>query len=83
TNCAKYAPSANVSVLLDLEPHQLALQVIDDGPGASSHETGGGMGLVGMRERIAILGGTFDAASLQPRGFRVRVALPIPQQDAN
>jgi signal transduction histidine kinase len=58
-------------------PDSLELEVVDDGGGATAPATGGGHGLVGMRERVALYGGRFEASRRATGGFAVRVALPI------
>ncbi len=41
--------------------HSLELEVLDDGSGRSAEVPGGGHGLAGMRERVILYGGQFDA----------------------
>jgi signal transduction histidine kinase len=55
----------------------LELEIVDDGTGALAPVSGGGHGLVGMRERVALSGGRLDAGRAQGGGFAVRVLLPI------
>jgi signal transduction histidine kinase len=50
--------------------------VQDDGRGAGS-VVDGGHGIVGMQERVALLGGTLQVGSGPGGGFRVRAALPL------
>jgi signal transduction histidine kinase len=50
----------------------------DDGRGAGhAPEAGVGHGLVGMRERVAMHGGTFDAGPVPGRGWRVSASIPV------
>jgi signal transduction histidine kinase len=57
---------------------RLDIEVADDGHGQSAPITGGsGLGLVGMRERIDVLGGTLRAGPRDGGGFSVRAALPV------
>jgi signal transduction histidine kinase len=58
-------------------PDNLELEIVDDGAGASTRVPGGGHGLVGMRERVALYGGRLDAGRAPRGGFAVRVVLPI------
>jgi signal transduction histidine kinase len=56
----------------------IEVEVIDDGvPLAPDAAAQPGHGLVGMRERVALLGGTLEAAPRSPRGFRVKAWLPV------
>ena len=54
------------------------LEVADDGRGPPRPERDdGGHGLIGMRERVALYGGTLDAGAAPTGGFRVRARLPM------
>jgi signal transduction histidine kinase len=55
----------------------LELAVLDDGNGGAAPVNGGGHGLVGMRERVAMYGGSIEAGPERPEGFAVRVRLPV------
>src|SRR5699024_7261422 len=50
----------------------------DDGRGAASTSDGAGHGLLGMRERAQMLGGTLSAGPREGGGFRVRAEIPVP-----
>jgi signal transduction histidine kinase len=77
TNALKHAGDARASVRVRYGPDSLELEIADDGSGAAADAPGGGHGLVGMRERVALYGGRFDAGRRQNGGFAVRVLLPI------
>jgi signal transduction histidine kinase len=77
TNALKHAGEARATVHVRYAPDTLELEIVDDGGGAPEPATGGGHGLVGMRERVALYGGRFDASRRPAGGFAVRVALPI------
>jgi signal transduction histidine kinase len=79
TNVLKHAgPDPSVTVLVQWMPSALALEVSDDGRGATAAASDGrGQGLVGMRERAAMFGGSVSAAPRAGGGFRVRVDLPL------
>lgn len=74
TNAHKHAPGADVELLLEYEPSVVRLTVTDCGS-AGDGQPGGGMGLVGMRERAALLGGKLFAGQEGP-GWTVRMELP-------
>jgi signal transduction histidine kinase len=77
TNALKHAGDAQATVTVRYGPDQLDLEVADNGDGAAAPLPGGGHGLVGMRERVALYGGRLDAGRRDERGFAVRVVLPI------
>ena len=76
TNVRKHAPGAKVRVRLDYGEHQVALVVRDSGgsPGELT-ATGAGYGLLGMRERAELLGGSLDAGP-DEEGFVVTLKVP-------
>ena len=76
TNALKHAGDANARVHVRYGPHSLELEIADDGEGEETRAPGGGHGLVGMRERVALYGGRFQANPAPGGGFIVRVALP-------
>jgi signal transduction histidine kinase len=76
TNTLKHAGDARATVHVRYGPDSLELEIADDGVG-SKRATGGGHGLVGMRERVALYGGRFDASRRPSSGFAIRVVLPI------
>ena len=76
TNSLRHAGGASARVRLRYEPDALDLEVIDDGPGATADNVGGGHGLIGMRERAQLFGGEVEAGSRPGGGFAVRARLP-------
>lgn len=76
TNVLKHAGGACAHVRVTYGEDELELQVLDDGSGAHSAEPGG-HGLVGMRERVTLYGGQFEATRNAGGGFVVRALLPI------
>jgi signal transduction histidine kinase len=76
TNVLKHAGAASARVVVRYSPHELELEVADDGRG-TNESNGAGHGLVGMRERVALYGGDFDAGSRNGGGFVVRARLPL------
>ena len=77
TNALKHAGDARASVRIRYGEDSLELEIADDGAGAPAAVTGGGHGLDGMQERVALYGGRLDAGRRAGRGFAVRVLLPI------
>ena len=77
TNALKHAGDARATVRISYSPDTLELEVSDDGVGGTARVAGGGHGLAGMRERVALYGGRLDAGKQSQRGFAVRAVLPI------
>jgi signal transduction histidine kinase len=78
TNTRKHGGlAATAAVTLRYEPDGLTVEVIDDGIASPGNEPAG-HGLAGMRERIAMYGGTVQAGPLQGGGFGVTAHLPCP-----
>jgi signal transduction histidine kinase len=74
TNVLKHAGASRADVLLRYGLRALELEVTDDGTGASAN--GSGHGLIGMRERAALYGGTLTAGRQPNGGFHVIARLP-------
>jgi len=80
TNAAKHAAGASVTATIRYRDGSLEIDVADDG-GADPErhrQADGGHGLVGMRERVALFGGSLEAAPAANGGFHVRARLPLP-----
>jgi signal transduction histidine kinase len=77
TNVLKHAGPARASVLVGYEPHQVRLEITDDGRGVNGRASGGGHGLVGMHERVAVYGGTLQTGPQAGGGFKVVACLPF------
>jgi len=77
SNAARYAPGARTRVEVRYGPASLLVQVVDDGAAEGvPSEPGGGHGLVGMRERVAMVGGTLSTGPREGGGFTVTAELP-------
>jgi signal transduction histidine kinase len=78
TNAGKHAPSSKVTVQVVYGNDDVRVEVADDGAASTPPELpGSGRGLVGMRERVAMFGGTFEAARGDGGGFRVAASFPF------
>ena len=78
TNALKHAGAgARATVTVSYRKDGLAIEVSDDG--STVMQAGAGHGLVGMRERVGVFGGTFDAGPRESGGFAVRALLPLEQ----
>jgi signal transduction histidine kinase len=73
TNVRRHAQAAHAHVKIGYEAASVSIHVADDGRGSSAPE---GSGLVGMRERVGALGGTFHAGSRSVGGFEVFAQIP-------
>lgn len=80
TNVIKHAgPGTTATLRLRYLPHQIELEISDDGrgPAARKHRQGAGLGLVGMQERAATLAGVLEAGPRSSGGWLVRVTAPL------
>ncbi|TFV72983.1 sensor histidine kinase [Blastococcus sp. CT_GayMR19] len=75
TNTRRHARATRACVRLDHTPVSLRIEITDDGRGPAGRSTG--HGLVGMRERAALYGGTLEAGTDPDGGFRVTAVLPV------
>lgn len=78
TNALKHAGAGTVSISVTTRDGRLEASIEDDGQGSTDETSGSGHGLVGMRERVAALGGILEAGPRAGRGFRVSIVLPLP-----
>lgn len=78
TNVLRHAGASRVVLRIEEADDTLGVTVTDDGRGGEVHDEG--MGLTGMRERVAALGGTLTVGPLQSGGFEVRATLPVTGQ---
>jgi signal transduction histidine kinase len=88
SNASQHAPGASVSVSVDLDAASVVLEVVN-GPAGAAGATGAaqpangnrgpGHGLAGMRERVALLGGSLEAGPALDGGFVVSAVLPLAE----
>jgi len=79
TNVVRHAGAVPVVVEIAYDPDALRLEIRNDPPAApgrgNGRVPGGGHGLLGMRERVALFGGSLDAGPVPDGGFAVRASL--------
>jgi len=81
TNALKYADRARTEVVLDYRSDGIEVEVLDEGPGRAlgadgDSEEPAGRGLAGLRERVALYGGSVEAGRRPSGGFALRAWLP-------
>ncbi|WP_419998723.1 sensor histidine kinase [Streptomyces boninensis] len=78
TNAVKHAAGAHVRVAVEHAPDAIRVEVTDTGghPSAAA-AAGNGRGLIGLRERLAVYGGTLEAGRRPRGGYRVRAEIPV------
>jgi len=93
SNAMRHAPGSSVVVQVAYQPDSLGLEIRNDAPAmngapvlvlSETRAAGGGHGLVGMRERATMLGGSLDAGPTGDGGFLVSAVLPVssPSEEA-
>jgi signal transduction histidine kinase len=80
TNARRHAPGADVDVEIAYRAQALELRVRDYGPGVPDGEPVEGHGLMGMRERAALAGGTFSSGPAAGGGFEIGATLPVDER---
>jgi signal transduction histidine kinase len=80
TNAVRHAGPTHARVRIGYRAGEVSIEVTDNGPRGQAPRpiarAGGGHGLIGMRERAALFGGTLEAGPYEG-GFRVRATLPV------
>jgi two-component system sensor histidine kinase UhpB len=83
TNVARHAQASEVRLRLERDGSRVVAVVTDDGQGfdtqhlSGSDATAHGVGLLGIRERVALLGGRFDIQSHPGQGTRLCIEIPL------
>ena len=77
TNVLKHAGPARAVIEVRYTDAAVTVEVIDDGAGSVAPAGAGGHGLAGMRERVAVHGGTLAAGPRSTGGFRVTACFPL------
>jgi signal transduction histidine kinase len=80
TNVARHSDASRVEIRLRQRPSELLLEVRDDGRGMTGEEmdAAASLGLIGMRERAAVVGGTLELDGVRGRGTIVTLRVPHP-----
>ncbi|MEV5927362.1 sensor histidine kinase [Streptomyces cellulosae] len=83
SNVLRHAPGATAHVTLAYGPRSLRVEVVNTAPTREAAPSeGAGHGLLGMRERAVMLGGTLTAGPWSGRGYRVEACLPVSAPSA-
>jgi signal transduction histidine kinase len=81
TNAARHAAGSRVGVHLRYEPDAVEVAVVDSGGQPAHTAPGGGRGLLGMRERVAVFAGTLETGPSADGGFAVHARLPLTAEE--
>ncbi|WP_251021900.1 sensor histidine kinase [Streptomyces sp. ISL-98] len=80
TNAVKHAAGASATVQVDYGANQLQVEVSNtSGSPSASAATGNGRGLIGLRERLAVYGGTLRTGPRPLGGYRVQAQIPLEE----
>lgn len=83
SNVAKHASATRVDVTIEQDDHAVVATVVDNGCGFVPRQgvapTGQGLGLLGMRERLALVGGRLELETPPGGGTTVRATVPAPR----
>ena len=83
TNVSRHARARRAEVRLARQPRKVLCSISDDGDGFESSQGspmtggGGGLGLIGIRERLGVLGGAMEIVSRPGRGTELKVTIPL------
>lgn len=75
-NTLKHGAASRATIAIALDDDRLRIQVVDDGRGVDMSAVNGSRGLVGMRDRLAAVGGTLDVRSVPERGTTLTAVVP-------
>ncbi|MFF8234848.1 sensor histidine kinase [Streptomyces caelestis] len=78
TNVVRHAGTGRCRVAIDYGDEELSVEIVDDGRGDTGNGSAHGFGIIGMRERVGLLGGRLSAGPRPEGGFRVEARLPMP-----
>ena len=80
TNIAKHSNASAVEISYSEEKQKQVFRIFDNGEGFESNNTTNGLGLIGIKERVKMLDGTFSIESNQKAGTKIKIKLPKVSQ---
>ncbi|MEV4543307.1 sensor histidine kinase [Micromonospora echinaurantiaca] len=87
TNVTRYAPGTSCRVAVAGGDTEVRVEIVDSGPANGlpprDAATGPGFGLVGVRERVRLMGGALTAGRRAEGGFALRAVVPLSRQEVN
>ncbi len=83
TNIMRHAAATTVYIDFFIVSNQLRLIIADNGKGFNKNLPRATLGILGMRERTSVLGGTFNVVSEKTKGTRIIISIPIKTQNEN
>ena len=85
TNVAKHAAASKVECSLFILNGEIQLKIIDNGKGFDHSLLGSTstLGIIGMKERTLLMGGTYDISSVFGEGTKITVTIPLPEPRKN
>ena len=79
TNCARHSEARSILIVLASEEDRYVMRIEDDGQGFTPAHQAKGIGLIGIEERVAEMGGTLTLDSKPGAGTRIRISIPLPK----
>jgi signal transduction histidine kinase len=80
TNALRHSKASQVKIVLRYRPSSLEVEVTDDGRGLDHAAAGGGHGLIGVRERVSLYGGSVELGPAPAGGTTLRAQLPVGER---
>jgi signal transduction histidine kinase len=80
TNVERHARAENVRIVVRLRDGSVELTVVDDGVGFDPDRDPNGFGMRGMRERVALIGGSIEIAAAPGSGTMIEAVVPLPER---
>jgi len=80
TNVLRHSTARQAQVRVEIDDCAIVIEVTDDGPKRTTAFPAGGHGVQGMQERVAALGGSCEAGTVNGAGWRVRARIPLAGQ---